>query len=57
MIENGDMIEFAKTIEMVMTNDEKRFCVAQEALKSVGRFSVTNVVDQWESLFKGERIN
>lgn len=47
-----DMNRYARELSSLMTDTDKRTRLAQQAMHDVKRFSVSNVVDQWEALFE-----
>ena len=46
-----DMNRYARELSSLMTDTDKRTRLASQAMHDVKRFSVSNVVDQWEALF------
>lgn len=46
-----DMERYARELSSLMTDTDKRTRLAHQAMHDVKRFSVANVVDQWEALF------
>jgi glycosyltransferase involved in cell wall biosynthesis len=46
-----DMDSYARELSSLMTDTDKRTRLACQAMHDVKRFSVANVVDQWEALF------
>ena len=47
-----DMNRYARELSSLMTDTDKRTRLAHQAMHDVNRFSVANVVDQWEALFE-----
>lgn len=52
LIENGNIEAFAEKLKELMMDEEKRKTFGKEAKKNVQRFSVENIMKQWDSLFK-----
>lgn len=46
-----DMDRYARELSSLMNDHDKRTRLARQAMHDVQRFSVSNVVDQWEDLF------
>ena len=46
-----DMDSYARELSSLMSDTDKRTRLASQAMLDVKRFSVANVVDQWEALF------
>ena len=46
-----DMNRYARELSSLMSDTDKRTRLANQAMHDVKRFSVANVVDQWEALF------
>lgn len=47
-----DLDCYARELSTLMSNSDKLVRLSQQAMKDVKRFSVSNIVDQWEELFK-----
>lgn len=47
-----DMERYARELSSLMTDTDKRTRLASQAMHDVKRFSVANVVDQWEALLE-----
>lgn len=52
LIENGNENEFVKAIEILIIDEELRFAMGQNALKSSERFNLDVIMKDWDSLFK-----
>lgn len=56
LVENQNIEMMAIRIRELMDNKEERNRLGKNALKSVTRFSLAQIVDKWELLFKEEQI-
>lgn len=52
LVSNGDIAQLTSAMEVVMTNECLAKNLAAEAKKITGRFSIDNVMGQWEALLQ-----
>ncbi|WP_343563042.1 glycosyltransferase family 4 protein [Sphingobacterium sp.] len=52
LVKNQQKEEMMNELVELIENSEKRKCLAENAIKSVNRFSVKKIVDRWEKLFQ-----
>lgn len=50
-IELGDMKKFAKKMDVMISDDERRHAMGLKAKELIGRFSQDSILDEWENLF------
>lgn len=51
LVKNQDKQEMIKELTILVENQEKRWFLADNAIKSVNQFSVEKTADRWEALF------
>lgn len=52
IVPNNDITKFVVELQNLMANDVEREEMAKRALKSASRFSLSNVLDRWDSLLR-----
>lgn len=52
LVENNNVNKYAKALLNAINNDSERQRLAKEAMNDSGRFSVEEVCDQWDMLFR-----
>lgn len=57
LVKNGDIERFSKALIELMDNYDKRLKMGQLAKENVKRYLVSNVMPQWDSLFKSIQKN
>lgn len=57
IVENGNIEQYAHKLMELMANKRKREQLAIKGLKSCEKFSVNNIVNQWEDLFNNMIVN
>lgn len=50
LIRPFDVEQYAKQLETLMINEHLRMQLAEQGMKSLGRFSIERIADKWESL-------
>lgn len=52
LIENGNIRAFAYALISLMTDNEKRYAMGQQAKQNISRFSAPIIINNWQSLLK-----
>lgn len=50
IIKDGDYNDFQNKLEVLLSNEDKRLSISNNALKKVEKFSVSNFISEWEDL-------
>ncbi|MCR4624657.1 MAG: glycosyltransferase family 4 protein [Lachnospiraceae bacterium] len=53
LVPSGDIRTFAKKMDKMISDDEKRQSMGQNAGVMIKRFNLDNILDEWERLFAG----
>lgn len=51
LVDNQNIEELAKTLDVILSNDEMRFRIAGEAPHSVKKFETNRIINRWNILF------
>jgi glycosyltransferase involved in cell wall biosynthesis len=52
IVPNNDINAFAEKVCLLMDNQDLRENMAKKCMESVKKFSIENIVNEWEKLFK-----
>lgn len=53
IVKDGDVAEFTENLKKLMLNDNLRNRLADKGLETCQRFTVSNLVDKWETIYNG----
>lgn len=53
LVKDGDVVEFTQKLRLLMSDDKLRKRLTDEGLKTCQRFTVSKLVDKWETIYNG----